>query len=64
MVMKHPNLKLGKQMKRVRVSLGLGLREFANKAGVDHVMVWRLEKGMEVSLSSWAKLARAYRMAL
>jgi len=55
-----PNKKLGKLILAHRQALGLGLRDFAAQSGVDYTMVLRLERGHDIRLSSFLKLARTH----
>ncbi len=55
-----PNKKLGKQIRAHRQALGLGLRDFAAQSKVDYTMVLRLERGHDIRLSSFLKLARTH----
>lgn len=55
-----PNRKLGANIKKHRLELGMGLRDFAAAAGTDYTMVLRLERGHDIRLSSFLKLARTH----
>lgn len=58
----RPNVSLGKTVYRHRQKLGLGLREFAAKAKVDHTMVLRLERGGDIRLSSFVALVKKHQI--
>jgi transcriptional regulator with XRE-family HTH domain len=55
--MDKPNKKLGRAIRTYRESLGLSLRDFAERAGVDYTMVLRLEHGRDVRASAYLKIA-------
>lgn len=52
--------KLGKAVKDHRELLGLSLREFATFAAVSYQTLYRLERGREIELSAFLKLAKTY----
>ena len=55
-----PNVELGKLIKKHRDALGLSLRAFAEQADVDHCTVYALERGDDVRLSVFLKLAKTH----
>ncbi len=55
-----PNKQLGKLIRAHRQKLGLGLRTFASQAGTDYTTLLRLERGSDVRLSAFLKLARTH----
>ncbi len=56
----HTLASVGKVVRKLRGETGL--RPFAAKAGVGYLTVFRLERGRDVQLSAWLKLASAYKL--
>ncbi len=55
-----PNKRLGKLVRAKRKALGVGLREFAEKAGCDYTAVHRLEHGHDVRVSTVMQIIKAH----
>lgn len=55
--MDRPNIKLGRLIQGYRKALKLSLREFGERAGVDHTTLLRLEHGQDVRASAFFKIA-------
>jgi transcriptional regulator with XRE-family HTH domain len=57
---------LGERIKLWRKRRGLGQRELARKARVDHALINRLENGVQASVSVWTlrRIARALGVSL
>lgn len=62
--MTRPHVELGKIVKARRTQLKLTLRGAAELAGVDHTLWLRLEKGHDIRLSEWVKIARKFNIDL
>lgn len=55
-----PNKQLGRLIRSKRRELNLGLRAFADRAGVDHTVLFRLEQGHDARSSTVAKILKTY----
>jgi transcriptional regulator with XRE-family HTH domain len=54
-------IRLGKQIEKKRLSLNLGVREFALIAGVEHHQLINIEKGrVDIRISTLLKIANGF----